>query len=164
MKVGTGDQSMAAVGCFVTALASLAHMMPDEANKKLTREGGFVYGNMLVSEKAAKILGLIYTGRSTHPPTRLCIIETNHYSPKVPQHFAVWDPNGKVMDPLDGVFKDNPYKIVSYRLFQEKADSEQDLAVQWAEDQGLIKLFDGTPKTDRELALILKRFHDKFIP
>jgi hypothetical protein len=161
LRLGTGNGTIGQVGCFITALSSLAHTTPDVTNKLMTEQGGYLYGNLVVSSKAARILDLPYEGRVASSPlqTRLCIAETNHFAPRVPQHFFVWLGDGRIMDPLDGQIKSNPYKLVSFRLFGEKKEGQLDPAIEaWIKDKGIM---DGSrldeAATRREVALMLYR-------
>lgn len=112
----------------------LSDLTPPEVNALMTHGGGYQNGNMVISEKAAQLLGLNYRGRvpagsPSSYPTSVCIAETNKYAPSVPQHFFVWlgkqNDKGKWMiwDALDGQEKENAYPLVSFRLFDPNVDT-----------------------------------------
>lgn len=110
--IGTG-------GCFVTCLAMFSNKTPAEVDELLTRQGGYSQGCMMLSKRAAELLGIDYHGRSQTDPGTLCVAETDHYkSQGVPQHFFVYK-NGMKVDPLHKTPRwiNNNYNIVSYRLF-----------------------------------------------
>lgn len=177
-KIGTSSQTIGMVGCFITSLGMLSDLRPPEVNAKITQGGGFQQGNMLVSEKAAAILGLQYKGRvpagsPVSYPTEVCIAETNKYAPSVPQHFFVWlgkqNEKGKWMiwDSLDGKEKENGYPLVSFRLFVPKVDTvvetfpnkEVEDAFVYLRKEGIYTEFTkpGQPVDTNKLALILER-------
>jgi hypothetical protein len=106
-----------------------AGIQPDEVNKALLKENGYVRGCLTVDSTSAKILGLKYNGRVYKNPGVTCIAETDHYKKKgVPQHFFVLLPDGRRVDPLDLNPKPekNDYRIKSYRLIESLSDSTDD--------------------------------------
>ena len=113
-KLGTCTDTIGQSGCFITSLAMLADKLPDEVNDILRDGGGYSNGCLVIADKAAELLGLEYNGKSFDRPDYDCIIETNYYAPKVPQHFCVLTKDG-ILDPLG---KNINYPIVSYRLFK----------------------------------------------
>jgi len=116
--MGNSNTTIGRSGCFITSLAMFCGKTPNVVNSLLTKGGGYSSGGLLNSDKAAAILGLPYHGRTGIKQSTLCIAETDHFAPKVPQHFFVWLGDGNIIDSLDGKKKKNPYHIVSYRLFQ----------------------------------------------
>ena len=126
--LGTSRLTIEKAGCFVASLSMLSDIGVLKVNEMLKEGGGFADGNMIISEKAAKILGLDYKGRTTAIPESICIAETHDYtpddSPNILQHFFVWRPDGMILDPLSEPesmdWIKNKYNIVSYRLFSEK--------------------------------------------
>jgi hypothetical protein len=133
----------------------LAEIEPLTANKMLIKGGGFSNGNMIISDKASKILGLEYKGKVYKDPKILCIAETDHYKKQgIPQHFFVYE-NGNMVDPLNT----NPqwekckYNIVSYRLFVNKNTMEKTYHITSELEKELKKLdkkFDGDKKSDQK--------------
>jgi len=130
-KLGTCNTTIGKSGCFVTAGANLAdtkikdpkgrlrEATPSMVDWRLTVDGSYIRGCMMNSKALAKLLGLEYKGRGSHPPKYDCIAETNHFQRLgIPQHFFVYLTNGRIIDSLDGKEKDNPYHIVSYRYFK----------------------------------------------
>lgn len=124
-KLGTCSTTIGQSGCFMTSLANVAWKLPSEVNELFKKNGAYVSGCLVSSDKAAALLNLTYGGKTTTKPSVVCIAETNYYASKgVPQHFFMWHPDGRIADPLDM----NPdwqkntknYPIVSYRLFQLK--------------------------------------------
>lgn len=125
-KLGTCNDTIGQSGCFITSLAMLAYKTPLEVNDILLKGNGFVNGCMVNSERASSLLNLSYYGISKTEPDYPCIAETNFYAPKVPQHFFIWLGQGKIIDPLGGKEKDNPYPIISFRLFKIKNNDMTD--------------------------------------
>lgn len=117
--MGHTNTTIGKSGCFITALGMLAGITPPEVNTQITQKGGYS-GASIVSDQAAKTLGLEFNGKTTAPQNTVCIAETNHYAPSYPQHFFVWLGDGNIIDSLNGQKKKNPYHIVSYRLFKPK--------------------------------------------
>jgi len=124
LLIGSTNLSMKLYGCFITSLSMIAEKPPDVVLGILNRNNAFNHEGLLLSEVAAKALGLDYGGYQAQPPNMDCIAETNHFYPTVPQHFFVLLKSGKIIDPLDAATKKNPYKIVSYRLFSKKIKEE----------------------------------------
>jgi len=121
-KLGTCTTTIKASGCFISCLSMLAEIEPPEVNKLLTKNGGYSNGCMLLSEKAAEILGLEYKGKVVKDPKTLCVAETNYYKNRgFPQHFFIYN-QGDMVDPLDNnpEWRGCSYPIVSYRLFSNK--------------------------------------------
>lgn len=126
-RLGTCVDTLAQSGCYITALAMLRGIQPDEVNDLLRDNGGYDKGCLLNSERSSKLLGLKYDGKTTEKPDMVCIAETDHYkSKKVPQHFFVYLPLGvgeMMIDPLDRpdeiALKPLKYKVKTYRLFHE---------------------------------------------
>lgn len=116
-KMGDTHCRMKRYGCFVTALAIVDGRTPDKVLDILNRSNCFTSEGELLSETAAKVLGLEYHGVEEEYPGRACIAETADYANVgVPQHFFVWIGNGNIIDPLDGKIKKECYNVVTYRL------------------------------------------------
>ena len=123
-KLGTCNTTISAQGCFITCLSMIAEKEPPDVNYLLLNGGGYSNGCMLVSQRAADILGLEYKGKVYKEPSGVCVAETNHYASRgVPQHFFIFK-EGLIVDPLDKDpnWKRNHYHIVSYRLFNNKEE------------------------------------------
>lgn len=119
-KINGTNYTLGTDGCFITCLGMLKNMDPLETLIILEKERCF-NGALLISDKAAKALGLIYNGKANYRPDHDCVIECDYNSATayVDQHFIVGLENGKIIDPLGGkTFDNSPYKIVSYRLFK----------------------------------------------
>ena len=126
-KLGTCSDSISQSGCFMTSFCNLLHELgiaeidPIAFNKKAFPNGGC----MANATNWASLYNLQYL-KSTIKPSLApaCIAETDHWkSVGVPQHFFLWRPDGKIVDPLDTKpdWKENTkYGIVSYRLFALK--------------------------------------------
>ena len=109
-------------GCLIVSLSCLISKTPDNVLKILLAKKCFKNNGDLENLKAAFALGLKrYTWLP--PETKITapiICETNYHAKSgFPKHFFVALPNGKIIDPLDGLTKDNLYKnnMVSQRLF-----------------------------------------------
>jgi len=121
LTLGRTKLTMGEYGCFVVSVAMLDGRAPDLILNILNKNDCFNYKGMLLSDKAARFLGLKYKGKSKLCQEEPCIVETNHFTHiGIPQHFFVWLGGGYIHDPLDGLYKLNPYHIVNYRLFREK--------------------------------------------
>jgi len=125
LKLGDTDLDMKTYGCFVTSLAIIDERPPDEALNILNRNRCFNSDGFLLSDCAAKTLGLSYKGKVKKRPLAdglPCVIETSFYAPAYPQHFCVLLDEHRIVDPLDGKEQFNKYKdkIISYRLFKKK--------------------------------------------
>jgi hypothetical protein len=97
--------------------------------KKLSASGGLKDG-LIVSDKAAWILGLQYFGISKEKPDYDTIAMTDFYdvpgTKRIEQHFFIVLKDGTRFDPL-GSSKVIDYKIVEYRLFKRKEQVETEL-------------------------------------
>jgi len=134
-KIGTCNVTIRSHGCFLVSLCMLADIDPRQANKILREQGGYSNGCLIRSERAAELLNLNYGGRTRQKQNSVCIAETDHFKKiGIPQHFFVWLGNGRIIDPLTGQEKNNPYKIVSYRLFKPK---ENDMKLKEKLEQAL---------------------------
>ena len=125
LRIGKTVLTMEHFGCLIVSLAMLNDQDPDEVLAMLNRSNAFNDKGMLYSDIAAKTLGFRYRGKSKKAPKYPCVAETDHYAHlHTPSHFFIWQPNGLIIDPLDGFEKNNPYNIVSYRLFKKKPAEE----------------------------------------
>lgn len=123
MTLGNSGKKMKEIGCFVTSLSMLDNRTPDIVLDILNRNNAFNNKALLLSDVAAKALGMKYKGKSTKAPNFPCVAETDAYSNiGIPSHFFVYLEPRKIIDPIDGQEKPNPYNIVSYRLFKEKKE------------------------------------------
>lgn len=122
-RLGSSRLTIGGYGCAITALGILAGKTPLEVNQILLDGGGFAQGNLVIWGKAAELLGLPFDPTTSSEKFRPCLIETDHFAPGTPQHFAVLLPSGKIADPLDGKIKVNYYRIKSYRNIGEKGAS-----------------------------------------
>ena len=113
---------------------------PSITNAILTASDCINSQGMMISECAAKSLGLGYAGKTTSPPNFPCIAETDFYKNKgYPQHFFVYLPNGEIHDPLLSYGPTvNNYPIVSYRLF-EKYNEEETMPFNDTEVKNMVK-------------------------
>lgn len=117
--MGRSATTIGISGCLLTDLSMFVGKTPDSVNRIFTDNGVYVDGALIDSNKAAKVLGIEYNGRTTQRQSTICIAETDHFKPQgVPQHFFVWNGDGSIIDPLDGRHKNNPYHVISYRLFK----------------------------------------------
>lgn len=112
-------------GCLITCYAMLSGKTPPEVNSILTQKNGYQMGCLVYQSRACELLDLTNGGTTKLPQVTPCIAETNHFAPKVPQHFFIWLGDGTILDPLDGKKKTNPYKIVSYRNITTKKNETE---------------------------------------
>lgn len=123
-QLGTCDTSISSNGCFVTSLAILTEKTPSEVNQILKDNGGYANGCLVISERAAELLGLEYNGITKEYQNDIAIGETDHYrSSGIPSHFFVWLGNGRIIDPLFGIEMENKYKIINFRLFKPRKET-----------------------------------------
>jgi len=139
IKLGKCNDTIGQSGCYITALGILADKTPPEVNQILKDNGGYTNGCLVNAARAAELLGLEYNGITKEYQNEVCIAETDHYkSSGVPQHFFVWlGRASRIIDTLTGLEMDNPYHIVSFRLFKPKEVTMTDEqkhreAVEWA--------------------------------
>jgi hypothetical protein len=121
IKLGNSTLSFQNYGCFTVCLAYLVKKDPLEVHEKL-KKGGAYSGALIISEKAAKVLGLKYFGIERN------INNMPNWTPSIKevqlgksQHFVVRITNGKKMiwDPwLGKELPLNYYKFKSYRNFK----------------------------------------------
>ena len=112
-------------GCFMVSFCNLGNQMgwfnfdPIALNNLFKHNGGFVSGCSLNCPGVANAFKLNYVKQTTVPDV-MCIIETDAYTKLgFPQHFCLWRPDGKIVDPLNlnPDWHTNNYHIVSYRIF-----------------------------------------------
>ncbi len=113
-QLGNSNLTLGTASCLITCLAILSDKTPSEVNTLLKTNNGFS-GPLVIVETAAKLLGLRYLVDRTTPLLIPCIAVTDHFAPKFPTHFFVDLGNGRIIDPLDGQTKSNPYNIIGYR-------------------------------------------------
>ena len=134
IKLGFGKTTIGSHGCFLDNLAMIVKIPPDKVNEILKNDGGFS-GDLIVSDKAAKILGLqLLKGNSNIPGKMTDINYMPDWSPSIKevdmspapgkqQHFVlrvIKDGKRSIIDPWDGKEKTiNHYPFVSYRLFKK---------------------------------------------
>ena len=138
--MGHSQEKIGPSGCFLTSLGMLSDRDPSITNAILTASDCINSQGMMISECAAKSLGLGYAGKTTSPPNFPCIAETDFYKNKgYPQHFFVYLPNGEIHDPLLSYGPTvNNYPIVSYRLF-EKYNEEETMPFNDTEVKNMVK-------------------------
>jgi len=122
LTIGDTELTLGNYGCFVVSLSMMLGKAPDVVLAALNRNKAFNSKGMLLSDVAAKVLGMSYKGK-VNDGKAMSIGETSHYKEiGIPQHFFLYLGEGKIADPLDGLEKQNPYKILNYRLFKPKRD------------------------------------------
>lgn len=113
-------------GCFVTCLAMMIKKEPHIVNQ-LLKDGNAFGGkdrDLLISERAAKILNLQYFGKEMDinkpPDIQISIKEVDMSpAPGKQQHFVVRLDGSAIIDPWTGLIKKiGFYPFVSYRLFK----------------------------------------------
>ena len=115
--IGNTNLTFKKYACFITSIAMLDGRTPLEINKILTDGKAINKDGLLFPAKAADLLGMTYSYKKSNDVFP-CICETNHYRKLgIPQHFFTMLDGIKIIDPLGGIKINNPYKIVSYRLF-----------------------------------------------
>lgn len=130
-KINNTNSTMGNYGCFITALANLRGIKPDNALRMLETGNG-LYRDLVISHKAAQILGLEFIdtpqglGKVFTPPDYDCICEVdfNPQTARKDQHFGVYKAKTKTfIDSWDG--KEKPIdsqKVISYRQFKMKSN------------------------------------------
>jgi lysozyme len=135
IKLGFGNYTIGSDGCFLTCLAMMTGITPDKVNEILKNDGGFS-GSLIVSDKAAKVLGLqLLKGNSNIPGKMTNINYMPDWSPSIKevdynsktarneQHFVlrvIEDGKRYIIDPLGGKKREiNYYMFKSYRLFKK---------------------------------------------
>lgn len=178
IKLGTCSRNnLETDGCFVCSLSMLAYQDPQITNAEFTQQGVYLSGCSIVSNSAARVLGLDYDGKEySKKPSFICIAETLDYDrPSTDfkeQHFFVFAPKGTVnehsdmmLDPLalpsEMTWEPVKYKIKSYRLFHEKKQYTEEFEQAWQEmiDEGIYsdKTEHGKPVTTDQLAVFFSR-------
>ena len=133
VKIGKSNLSFQNYGCFICSLAYMVKRDPLVVMKELVEKGGVNNEGLVVSAKAAEILGLdLLKGDDKYIAGKMNDI---NYMPKFEcikevylgksQHFVVRliDNNGKrlIFDPWEGKYLPiNHYTFRSYRLFKTK--------------------------------------------
>lgn len=182
IKLGTCRNTIWQSGCKLCSLAMLTYNDPIKLNEYLIDNNLYTRGCLIDDAKVSKALGIKFGGRTVKKPKFICMAETNHFAPKVPQHFFVFAPKGTVsevsdlmLDPLDNYktmsWQPVKYKVKSYRLFHEKKlwsfsskpveDKEMKAALAWNKSYNpkpIINKVMHKTKTDAELLLMLYRF------
>ena len=124
IKLGSCKDTIGQSGCFITSFCNLLNdgTTPKKLNTYLKDKSLYESGCMFNASHTAQYFRMTYE-KTTKKPDIDCIFETDHYKSKgVPQHFCLIRPDGKIIDPLDLYpdWKDNPYKIISYRVFKKE--------------------------------------------
>jgi len=121
--LGFSSLTIGADGCLLTALSSLVDKTPPQVNTLLRQAQAFS-GALIIPNLAAKTLGLLYDATFSEQkftPTIGCtdfFEKTNHT-----QHFFIVLDAQKILDPLDGTIKTNPYPIRSFINITPKGDT-----------------------------------------
>lgn len=136
IKLGFGNYTIGSDGCFLTCLSMMVNKTPDVVNEILKKAGAFS-GSMMISNKAAKALGLqLLQGNSNLPGKMTDINYMPDWSPTIKevdynsktavndQHFVlriIENGTRYIIDPLDAKKKHINYypKFISYRLFKK---------------------------------------------
>ena len=122
MVLGKSGLTMGHFGCFVTALSSILDKLPSEVLELLNKNDCFDDNGMMDDVKAARVLGLDYRLVNKNP-MRMCIAWVDYSpAPGLQSHFVVWlgDGKGTIMDPWAGILKQNHWRVVNYRIFEQK--------------------------------------------
>lgn len=136
IKLGFGKYTIGSDGCFLTCLSMMVNKAPDVVNEILKKAGAFS-GSLIISDKAAKALGLqLLKGNSNIPGKMTNINYMPDWSPSIKevdynsktankeQHFVlriIEDGKRFIIDPLGGIKREiNYYRFLSYRLFIKK--------------------------------------------
>lgn len=126
IKLGTSNDTVFNSGCALVSISNITDNDPEFLNNFFVTTGVFSNGNMIDFSKAASRLGYTYKKQLNNPKIK-CVAETAHFKSKgVSQHFFLLKPDNSIIDPLDYPieFKKNPYKIVSYRIFNKINNSK----------------------------------------
>ena len=126
--LGFGPSKIGGYGCFLTCLSMMVGKTPDKVNNMLKAGGGF-YKDLIISDKAAKILGLKYFGKEfdiDKEPGWYPSIKEVDMSPRTgkQQHFVVRIKTllgrKRIIDPWTGdEQRIDYYPFASYRLFKK---------------------------------------------
>ena len=155
LKINGTSSTMAQKGCFITCLAMLKQITPDQCLKRL-EDGGAFNKDLIISTKACEVLGLTFNGledifgRTQDRPKYNCIAECDSSSVAgVQQHFVIALANGWFVDSLTGEKTKNlPYKILNYRQIRNLAyETILELKDAWVCADNLIR--EDMDKTDR---------------
>lgn len=121
LKINKTNTTLQDMGCFITALSYLAGVTPDVGLKKL-EEGKAFNKDLIISDKAAKALGLQYLGKFppnySHSFTTIAEVDFNPATQATEQHFVIIKPGGEILDPWTGGEPAKKYKIISIRAFK----------------------------------------------
>lgn len=139
-QLGTCPTTIGASGCKISSIAMIYDGQIKDPNGRLvechpgildwlaTKKKLYLSGCLTSDKIFCDFLGLKFEGRKSTPAPYPCIAETDHYKKQgVPQHFFIHNPDGTIIDPLDGNVlnnwtpkpKKNPYKIISYRWIKK---------------------------------------------
>ena len=123
VRIGKTQLTIAQFGCYLLDLCMLKNLDPRKINKLFTEKGGYTADGLINNERAYRLIGLTYLGKTTTNPKELCIGTTNYYATKAQpdmRHFFVLKPDQTIVDSLTGKagFNKYAYDMVSYRLFK----------------------------------------------
>lgn len=130
--LGNSRLTIKAAGCVITSLGMMVNKNPDEINTILRNGKAFPAGNprnsaegaIVIWQPAARLLDLDYDPSSTRPVKTPCLALTDHYAKTgYPTHFFIYLGNNRIIDPLDGQEKNNPYRIIGYRNLSPKENT-----------------------------------------
>lgn len=149
IKHGTSSSNIGATGCTITALAMMLQSIgyeenPKTVNQKLTDNGGYSNGNLLLWESINKIWprakwtwrGWSYTDddnakiASAIKNYGSCLVEVNGAPIGGTKHWVIYIGNQKMIDPWDGLEKPtSSYSAIGYSLIELMKNDDEEIPV-----------------------------------
>jgi len=132
IRLGTCTTTLYESSCFLTSFCNFLSLQgididPIVLNELCKKKGFFSNGCMFNASAVAKYFGFTYeriNKKDVKMLPGLCVMETDMYKLKFPQHFVLFRPSSNErVDPLDSftpIWETNNYPIVSYRVFTVK--------------------------------------------
>lgn len=116
IKLGTSSKTIGQAGCTITCLASILGLTPEEVNEKLTNNGGYADGNLVIWDQLPKIFPQIKSAtrvweydNETVKNNLPCLVEVNGSRIGADKHWVVYCGNQQMMDPWYGNIKSTSY-------------------------------------------------------
>jgi hypothetical protein len=124
-KLGTSNvETFGSAGCYLMCWAMLSDKDPRVVNDMFIHYGVYADQCLIVTYKAAQVLGFKLKGQSIHKLSDYPYIAWTHYfqNQGYPQHFFICLDEKTIIDPLDGKTKVNPYPIAGYVSLEKPMD------------------------------------------
>ena len=131
-KLGNSNDIIANSGCVLTCYSMLLGIEPDYLNTAFKAQGIFA-GALIDTTRAAVDYGLPFNPDRSNRQFPITIAETDHYIRQGhPTHFYILLADNTIIDPIDGLHKQNLYNITGYINATVKQDQGGDLTQdQW---------------------------------